>query len=391
MRLVNVLVVEDEQDKRDEICATISSFFGAEVSFDYGETFAEATRKILNKQYDLIIMDLLLPRRKEENVTDVSEEVVEHIANSELNRLTTVVAISRFEDVVSKRQEMFARAGIFLIRYSDTDTWKACLNLCMQKVAFKTAYDFVIICALDIERSAFEAVSFPNFEFGDLVHTHGLDGRELRIGDLGGVCVLQPRMGLVDAGIIAAQALSAFSPKLICMSGICGGFEKESPLGTLLVSDMTFEHQAGKWKGDMFELHTYQERLDNDVRTVLRQMIERDPALETLKSKAHEIAVPSMGAKISPTTSGSSVIASTPYSEIIRKHHGKVAGVDMEVYAVHRAAALNGRPVLCFAAKTVVDHADEAKDSKLQQAGAILSARFTVKAIEEILFSCRRE
>ena len=59
--------------------------------------------------YDLIIMDLLLPRRKKETATDVSEEIVEHIANSELNRLTTVVAISHFEDVVPKRQEMFAR------------------------------------------------------------------------------------------------------------------------------------------------------------------------------------------------------------------------------------------------------------------------------------------
>jgi hypothetical protein len=34
-----------------------------------------------------------------------------------------------------------------------------------------------------------------------------------------------------------------------------------------------------------------------------------------------------------------------------------------------------------------VDHADEAKSSDLQQAGAILSARFTVKAIGELLGS----
>jgi hypothetical protein len=44
--------------------------------------------------------------------------------------------------------------------------------------------------------------------------------------------------------------------------------------------------------------------------------------------------------------------------------------------------------VLCFAAKTVVDHADEAKDNALQLGGAILSARFVAKAIPDVLAVC---
>lgn len=57
----------------------------------------------------------------------------------------------------------------------------------------------------------------------------------------------------------------------------------------------------------------------------------------------------------------------------------------MEVFGVHRAAALYQEPVICFAAKTVVDLADEAKGDDLQQAGAILSARFVIQAIEALL------
>lgn len=177
--------------------------------------------------------------------------------------------------------------------------------------------------------------------------------------------------------------------RLICMSGICGGFREEAPLGTLLISDTTWEHQAGKWNADGFDIRSYHEPLHNDVRTVLNQMLLRDPDLASLKSRPHEVQVPSVGGKIAPITSGSAVIASTGYAATIERQHGKVAGVDMEIYGLHRAAALHGE-VLCFAAKTVVDHADEAKGNALQQGGAILSARFVVKAIEQVLASCER-
>ncbi len=385
MRKVNVLIVEDEIGKRDEIAAEISNFFGMGAYIDYSDTFGDATQKIITTKFDLIVIDLLLPRRKNDDPVDVSEEMIDHLSNSDCNRMTTVVAISRFGDVVSQRRGEFAKAGIFLINYSQADEWKSCLRVCMQRVEFRTVYDFVIVCALEIERSAFQGVTHTGFEYGELATLQGLDVREFLLGDLRGVCVLQPRMGLVDASIVTARALDAFDPKLICMAGICGGFSGEVNLGALLISDVTWEHQAGKWKGTQFEIRGYQESIGNDTRTVLSQIIERDQKLTQLSSKPHEIQVPSEGAYILPTVSGSAVIASTKYANTISKQHGKVAGVDMEVYGVHRAAALHGQPVICFAAKTVVDHGNEAKESKLQQAGSLLSARFVIKAIEQLL------
>ena len=169
------------------------------------------------------------------------------------------------------------------------------------------------------------------------------------------------------------------------MAGICGGFAEEAALGTLLVSDVTWEHQAGKWRGDAFEIRSYQEPLGRDTRTQISQLIHSDPKLIELASRSHQIAMPSGGAILCPTVSGSAVIASAKYAEQIKQQHGKVAGVDMEVFGLYRAAALHGRRVAVFAAKTVVDHADEAKANDLQHAGSILSARFVIKAIEVLL------
>lgn len=386
MRQVRVLVVEDEEAKRNDICAEISSFFNSEVAIDECETFGCATQKIFQQEYDLVIIDLLLPRRKDESPVDVSDEMIEHLEASELNRLATTVAISQYDDLVAKRQENFAKAGIFLIGYPAGDSWRSCLRVCMQRVAIRTTYDFVVVCALELEREAFEGVNCPDFSIGEYQTVQGLDLREISIGNRRGVCVLQPRMGLVDASIVATRALDAFNPQLICMSGICGGFPGEVPLGALLVSDPTWEHQAGKWTGDQFEIRGFQEPLDNnEVRTPLSQLIERDPRLQNLASKSHQVAVPHEEAAIRPTVSGSAVIASEKYADQIKDQHGKVSGIDMEVYGVYRAAKLHGHPVRYFAAKTVVDHANEAKASDLQQAGAILSARFVVEAIKQLL------
>lgn len=301
MKQVKVLVVEDEDEKAQAIKAEIVAYFGAEADFDHCGTFSDATRKILERRYDLIVLDLMLPRRRGDVPTDVSDEMIEHLQASEPNCKTTVVAISRFEDVIAGHRGNFAKAGIFLIRYEDAEQWKSCLQICMQRVSFKTIYDFVILCALEIERSAFEAVHHPHFELGELSTQHGLDVREVTIGDLRGICVLQPRMGLVDASIVATRALDAFNPKVVCMAGICGGFAKEAKLGALLVTDVTWEHQAGKWRGDEFEIRSYQESLDNGVRTTLSQLIQRDPNLTQLASKRHEIPMPQVGAALCAT------------------------------------------------------------------------------------------
>jgi nucleoside phosphorylase len=380
-----VLVVEDEAEKREAVQAEIRAFFEDGVEIEGCATFGQAARRLAASQFDLVVTDLMLPRLEGQEPTDVSEELIEHFAESELNRAATIVAVSRFEEVVARRHGSFTRAGILLIGYSEDDAWRSCLRVCMQRVASRTIYDFVVVCALELERSAFEAVIRDDFSMGAYVGLAGLNGREMSLGGLHGVCVLQPQMGLVDASIVASRALSVFTPRLVCMTGVCGGFEDQAPIGTLVVSDFTWEHQAGKQIPGGFEIRSYMESVGNDTRVVLSQLIEEDQSLARLQSRSYEIQVPLVGAMLAPTVSGSAVIASQAYAADIAKQHGKVAAVDMEVFGVFRAAALHGSPVRVFAAKTVVDHADEAKGSTPQQPGAILSARFAVEAIRRLL------
>ncbi|WP_156028738.1 hypothetical protein [Sphingobium chlorophenolicum] len=80
-------------------------------------------------------------------------------------------------------------------------------------------------------------------------------------------------------------------------------------------------------------------------------------------------------------TSGSAVIASEQHIAQVGGHHRRVSGLDMEIYAVHRAVQISAcRPEL-ICAKTVVDLAGGDKNDQLQPYGCAISAKFVVEAL----------
>ena len=193
-------------------------------------------------------------------------------------------------------------------------------------------------------------------------------------------------MGLVDASIISAQALTAFRPNVICMAGICAGKEGEVEIGSVLVSEPCWEHQAGKWAGDEFKLSHFHENLEQATRITISQVIQEDPLLTELSADLRGIPkFQNRGASLSPTATGSAVIASDIRLEEIQRQHRKLGGLDMEVYGLYRAASLYQGEVAYFAAKSVVDFANEKKGDAHHADGATLSARFTCKILKALL------
>ncbi len=259
--------------------------------------------------------------------------------------------------------------------------WKS--TVILQRIERRVRIDFVIVCALEKERSGFKHTEAT---IGELEIISELDCLHLEIDGLKGVCVKPPRMGLVDASVISARAIELLNPKLICMAGICAGFSEEVEVGTLIVSDVCWEHQAGKWSGDTFKLEHYDITLENDVRVRLSQYIERNAPFDHLK--AGQIAsdkVLKQSVLLKPTVTGSAVIASEQRILEIRDQHRKLGGLDMEMYGLYRARELSMSKPICFGAKTVVDLADSAKADDVHEYGSVLSARFVVGAIKELL------
>ena len=63
--------------------------------------------------------------------------------------------------------------------------------------------------------------------------------------------------------------------------------------------------------------------------------------------------------------------------------HRKSAGLDMEIFAIQRAAELSVNKPSCICAKTVVNLCDSDKSDALHKYGCYISARFVILAIKD--------
>lgn len=218
-----------------------------------------------------------------------------------------------------------------------------------------------------------------------------LDGVERRL-----VCAHLAQMGPVASTHAATTLLSEFRPRIMLMTGICGGFADHVNIGDLVVAEKSWDWQAGKWKdggaapaeaqttndqNDVIDrgLHAHLETA-LDQRDASPELIADARALDRNIAAIHDSyqgAKPEMVPKlvVGPMVTGSSVVASTDIQKLFREQHRKMVGVDMECYGLYYAAQLHGgSPVKVICIKSVSDLADRAKGDDFQAYCSYMSA-----------------
>jgi hypothetical protein len=202
----------------------------------------------------LIIFDILLPVVRG-NATDVSAEIVSDFSKSK-NYYSETIAITKFVDEGIARSSIFNDNGITVVNYSEeNDSWKRGLDTKIKKIASKSRLDFLIFCALTKERAAYSK-TFASI--GALKTIGGLNCQELAIDEFRGMCITPARMGLVNMAITATKAIELFQPKIVAMSGICAGVRGESNFLDIVIGDICWEYQTGKYKDGGFKQEPYQ-------------------------------------------------------------------------------------------------------------------------------------
>jgi adenosylhomocysteine nucleosidase len=171
------------------------------------------------------------------------------------------------------------------------------------------------------------------------------------------------------------------------MSGICAGVGKNAELGQLLVTDLVWEYQSGKWLDEMFEAEPYQVSIPQDTRLKVSKLLDRDNLISHLEANFSGKVGPSKlsAPKLATFTTGSAVIASDRRLAAVMQQHRKVAGLDMELFGFHRAVELSGQSVHALSAKVVVDKANETKGDELHEYGCFVSAAFVLDAVSQLL------
>lgn len=386
---MNILVLEDEDEKFEQISAHVlevipDAIIEREINwFDYSLAVA-------NVKYDLILLDLLVPRSaKDGTIEDHHAYLVDTTRDYRSKSFRTpAIVLTRHSLDDGDFVHDLNLVDINVIPFNDHGKWREALTIKLMAVQPTQKFDVVIMCALEKEVQAFEGLAD---NWGQVKTISGLSCREVQIGEYKTVIVKTSRMGLVAAAVTAAYALDRFEPRLICMSGICGGVPGESNIYDLLVTQSCYQHDAGKWSATGFKSEHYDVQLDVSVHQKLIE-VNSGPAIASLEADLNpgKSEFPNGSERISCkvitdaiTSSGSAVIAEAGKTSTLSIGQRKLSGFDMEVYSVYEAARHARKRTAFFAAKAVVDDGDKNKGDSFHRIGCLLSARFVVAAIRE--------
>lgn len=386
---MKILLLEDEQHKIDSVTSFLNSLL-PESTIEQVSTLFEFNRVLGATKFDLIILDLIVPRFKDSNETADTQQVIEAIRSEyrSINFKTPAIALTCYDVKAEENFRPLNELDITVITYlQESDVWKRALHRKIDCLPAKQKADFVIVCALEKEALAFYQTDAV---VGSPEVIYGLNCRLISIDSRKGVIVTCPRMGLVTASITTSQALMAFEPAVVCMSGICGGALEASDIYDVVIADPCHQHDVGKWNDDKFAPEIYSVPVDFQLVQKFRQLISSDAISRKLAAgvvldrpefppnkNQFEFKI-----KIAPASSGSAVVADQKIVEQIKTHQRKCAIFEMESYAVYEAARLSPLQPYYFSAKTVVDNGTSDKSDEFHRVGCILSARLVVELLK---------
>ncbi|MGI2068175.1 nucleoside phosphorylase [Shewanella sp. MF08487] len=384
---MNILVLEDEKTKFDLVDAHIMEIV-PEAKIQREKNWLDYSRAVANTKFDLIILDLLVPRScKDNTVEDHSESLVETTRDySSKSFKTPAIVLTQHCLTNGDFVHDLNQVDINVISFNGHGQWKEALKIKLMSAQPAKKFDVVILCALEKEAQAYEELTDT---WGPVKTISGLMCREVQIGEYNTVIVRASRMGLVTTAVAAAFALERFEPRLICMSGICGGAAGESEIYDLLVTQSCHQHDAGKWSTTGFKSEHYDVQLDVDVHNKLVEVASGSAVANLIDGlNSSVLEVPSGKERISCkvvtdaiTSSGSAVIAEEGKTTSLAVGQRKLNGFDMEVYSIYEAARHARKRTAFFAAKAVVDDGDANKGDSFHRIGCLLSAKFIVASI----------
>lgn len=413
--MIDILIVEDNQHKRDNIKKTVlSSLNISEDELDIVDCIKDAKVLLYTKSFDLMILDLVLPIESGDdadakNGAQFLEEINSHpIMKPPIH----IVGISGYSDKISDYHEIFTKKLWNLIDYSaDSTSWQDQLksiiyHLVKTRQSFlnhserKYDYDVAIVTALAtpeleailrLNNSRWTPIEVKN-DFTKYYTSTFINGdKSWRV-----VAATADQMGMTASSHLSTKLIMNFTPKYIIMAGIAAGIKDRGlGFGDVLVAEQSWDYGSGK----IVEISRGE---NNEIVEVGFQPDTRDIQLSAdLKAKvgSFKLSRSSIMAKISsdwqgespetklqvhlgPIASGSYVISSSNKLQEIKEHQRKLLGIEMETYGLYYAAehSLEPKPK-ALSAKSVSDYGDGQKNDKFQKYAAFTSANFIYQFI----------
>ncbi len=402
--MINILILDDSTEKINITKKfLIEECNISEVFIDEALTINDGRKKLYEKRYDLLLLDLVLPRDIDSDATaEESIRFLEEIYyNSEINIPVHIIGFSQYDEMVKEHESKFEDKLWHLIKFDYINSdWKNLLkvkisHLISTKKEFKKSiegkeeFDYAIICALNspelqaVLELPCEWKMFKMDEDNDpMVYHEGvintINGNSRRI-----LACSVNKMGMQATVCVTSIIISKFKVTNVFMTGICAGIkDRDLKFGDVIIAENTTEYATGKitensdgifsFKPEPVQLPTNQKliALINDfISSNEKEFI--NIYSDFTGRKPDNIFKP----KIGPIASGSLVVASRTIVKSITESNRKILGIDMEGHGMYLASHFLESSKSLFI-KSVCDFGDSEKSDDYQAYASYTSARF---------------
>lgn len=397
---INVLIVDDDTTKISRMREVLVSSGLQSERVQYALNLADAVDALERSRFDLMLLDINLPRRLGEDPRrgEGLNLFKELDRNPALHRPRYIVGVTAYEDAVQEFGDQFAEKLWSVVHYEEnSDYW-------VSQVTSKADYvravrssdnfsdgktfgiDLAIICALgDVEFGAVKRLPYAwqplRLPFDQTNYITGtITSRDHR--PFAVVAAAAPRMGMPASAALAGKMIAAFRPRMLTMAGICAGRYGKVGLGDIIVGSPTYDWGSGKIDSvddkPRFRPSPHHVEIDVDIAGMLEGPCEDVGLLARIKQEARgKKPSTELKAKVGAIASGAAVVANEEVFEFLLDKNRDVLGIDMEAYAVALACENVSKPrPVSLICKSVCDFADKDKDSDYQEYAAETSALF---------------
>ncbi len=248
--------------------------------------------------------------------------------------------------------------------------------------------DIAVVVALHVELTQLKR--FPGISWSTVPRC-GIQfhvGRSRFCGkDVTIVAAMQTEMGTVPAAMLSSQIVRIWHPKLLTMTGICAGVRGEVELGDVIVAQHLFDYESGLLTDGKLTPEYHTVSMDEELSSYLLSFAENRDLCRTIKdSWMSETGKPNreLTAHVGTLASGPSVLEDKNKIAHIQQNMRRVLGVDMEAYAVARAAQLIKYPTVPFLiVKGVQDFGESPRDKTYREYAAFASSNFLFRSLEQ--------
>lgn len=393
---MKILIVDDNSTKISEIVAVLKECDVSEESVHVELCAARGLTAMKKSQFDILILDLLLPFRLGEApiISGGADLLKRMLRGTDVKLPEAIIGLSENVEAIRAAEADFSQE-MWRIEFvsPENSEWRLRLKQKIQYVrarsqpsplASQPKCDVLFVCALlkhelvELHRVVGGVWQETVFEGDPALYFKG------EVATPGGSRIaysIKPtEMGLVAATAATCKAIMTLRPRLVVMTGVCAGRKGDSNLGDAIVASQTWDYGSGKFA-------------EVDGKVVFSPSPTQVPAPAWVANRATAVlssvgtfkavfdawekwkpgVLPSV--HFSPMASGAAVQNYKEFFGEVADQHRKILGVDMEAFGVAWACHSSLTPAPeWLVVKCVSDFADGSKDDRIHEFSSYFSA-----------------